>query len=257
MRDDELERLNRVLDDLAAERDPRDRADLTPAEAMLAETAAWLKAGGGTPATPRAEFVDRLGTRLAAAETRPPEPEAAAEDSAPGPSRRGLLGRVAAGAVGLALGGGVGAAAAYEQGRRDGERQEVAEPFRTPLVPADRGRWLDTGQRLADLAPGQAVRFHAGALEGFLVNPGRGRPVYAVSAACTHMGCLLTWLQSTGTFLCPCHGARYRADGTVLSGIARHPLPRLRVRVAPTGRLFIWGVTAHPAVTTPIPYTEP
>lgn len=264
--DDDLERVNRVLDDLAAERDPRDRADLLANEVMLAETAAWLKVAGGTRATPSAEFIDRLGARVAAATAHSARPEAAsASPSEPataatapaGPSRRGLLSRLIVGVAGLTLGAGTGAAAAYERGKHDGARQEAGESFRTPLVPRDRGQWLDTGQTLASIAPGEAVRFHVGALEGFLVNPGQGRPVYAVSAACTHMGCLLTWLSASGGFLCPCHGARYNLDGTVHSGIARHPLPRLRVHVDRAGRLFIWGVTAHPAITTPVPYSEP
>lgn len=44
---DDLERLSRLLDDLAAERDPRDRADLTADEARLAETASLLKGANG------------------------------------------------------------------------------------------------------------------------------------------------------------------------------------------------------------------
>jgi Rieske Fe-S protein len=71
------------------------------------------------------------------------------------------------------------------------------------------------------------------------------------------MGCLISWLDSAGSFLCPCHGAQYNADGTVLSGTARHPLPRLRVRVSTDGRLYVWAVTEHPTITTLAPYTDP
>src|SRR5207302_3808198 len=65
--DDETERLNRLLDDLAAERDPRDRADLSAGDVELAQTAAFLKAARGERSAPAQEFVDRLGKRLAAA----------------------------------------------------------------------------------------------------------------------------------------------------------------------------------------------
>ena len=41
--DEDTERLNRVLDDLAAERDPRERAELSAADVELAQTAAFLK----------------------------------------------------------------------------------------------------------------------------------------------------------------------------------------------------------------------
>ncbi len=257
---DDVERLNRVLDDLAAERDPRDRAALTPEDADLAAVAALLKRAN--PAHGRADdvFVERLGARLSAARQGQESEQEGAEPGAPTPdlSRRRLIGRVAATAAGLAAGAGVGAAggaaAAYDKGKRDGYRQESAEPYDTPLVPGDRGQWLATGHRVADIAPGQAVRFRAGAVEGFLVNPGGGRPLYALSAACTHMGCLISWLDSVGTFLCPCHGARYKSDGAVLDGVARHPLPRLRTHSDAEGRLYVWGVVEHPAVTTLAPY---
>lgn len=57
---DGLERLNRVLDDLAAERDPRDRPFLLPDEAKLAAMAALLKAARDEPATPEAAFLEAL-----------------------------------------------------------------------------------------------------------------------------------------------------------------------------------------------------
>src|SRR5579864_8603064 len=87
-----------------------------------------------------------------------------------------------------------------------------------------RGQWMDTGHTLTTLQPGQTKRFRAGAVEGFVVHPESGGAIYAVSAACTHMGCAISWMAASDTFLCPCHGAQYNADGTVLSGIARHPL---------------------------------
>src|SRR5579871_2388036 len=101
---------------------------------------------------------------------------------------------------------------------------------------------MGTGFTRASLTPGSATRFRAGAIEGFLIAPRDGSAVYAVSAACTHMGCMLSWLDSAGTFLCPCHGAQYQADGSVLSGIARHPLPHLQVRAGLKGELEVWTV---------------
>jgi len=253
---DDVERLNRVLDDLAAERDPRDRAALTPEDAELAEVAALLKGANPAHGRPGDLFVERLGARLAAARQGQEPAQERAEPGAPAPdlSRRRLLGRIAATVAGLAAGAAGGAAAAYDKGKRDGYQQESAEPYDTPLVPGDRGQWLATGHHVADIAAGQAVRFRAGAIEGFLVNPGGGRPLYALSAACTHMGCLISWLDSAGTFLCPCHGAQYKPDGAVLDGVARHPLPRLRLHSDAEERLYVWGVVAHPAVTTLAPY---
>ena len=262
--DDDAERLNRLLDDLAAERDPRDRAGFSAGDVELAQTAAFLKAARGERTAPTAEFVARLGRQLAAASTSREQSQRAGPAPAPGLSRRGLLGRLVAGAAGLVVGAGAGTAvgssvgdkAAYTRGRRDGYQEEVSERFKAPLVPQDRGQWLDTGHSAGSVRPGQAVRFRVGAIEGFVVNPGNGGAIYALSAACTHMGCLVSWLGSAGSFLCPCHGAQYNADGTVLSGIARHPLPRLQVRVGKDGHLYVWAVTSHPTVTTLAPYTD-
>lgn len=265
---DDLERLSRLLDDLAAERDPRDRADLTADEARLAETASLLKGANGERVLPDDAFVEQLGARLAASRAdEPGQPGQTHETDVPshGLSRRGLLGRLAAGAAGLvagagagaSVGGSVAAATAYDKGRRDGYRHAETGPYQAPLVPDDRGAWLDTGQRAQDIAPGHAVHFQVGAHVGYIVNPGGGRPLYALSAACTHMGCLVSWLKDAESFLCPCHGAQYRADGTTLSGVARHPLPRMRLRRDADGRLYVWGVTPHPAITTLAPYRAP
>lgn len=247
---DDLERLSRLLDDLAMERDPADRHALSPDEVEMAEAATFLKAADTGRGNPDDAFVDRLGAHLAATRAAPvdraPDTTTTREH---GVSRRGLIGRVAAVAAGLIVGAGAGDAL-----RGQSDEAAASAPYKTPMVPESHGRWIDLHRQVSAIAPGRAVRFRVGAVEGFLVNPGESRPLYALSASCTHMGCMLSWLDSAGSFLCPCHGAQYNADGTVLTGIARHPLPPLRLRVDPDGGLYVWGVDEHASTTVPTLY---
>jgi isorenieratene synthase len=50
----------------------------------------------------------------------------------------------------------------------------------------------------------------------------------AISLTCTHQGCTVG-RQPDGSFLCPCHGARYDATGKVISGPAQRDLPTFTV----------------------------
>ena len=53
----------------------------------------------------------------------------------------------------------------------------------------------------------------------------------ALSAVCTHLGCVVQWQVEKGEFLCPCHGGRFAPTGSVLGGPPPRPLESLPVTV--------------------------
>lgn len=74
-----------------------------------------------------------------------------------------------------------------------------------------------------------------------------GRPVLVVrtpdglrafSAVCTHLGCVVKWRKGRREFLCPCHGARFDAEGRVMGGPAPRALARLEASEEP-GRIVV------------------
>ena len=55
-------------------------------------------------------------------------------------------------------------------------------------------------------------------------DPANTSQLHAVNPTCTHQGCQVNWRNGQQDFYCPCHGARFAADGQVLQGPARTPL---------------------------------
>jgi len=67
---------------------------------------------------------------------------------------------------------------------------------------------------------------------------GRNREgFFAMSATCTHLGCMTRYMGETGIF-CPCHGSHFNLDGKVVGGPAPRPLPRYQISLA-DGQLVV------------------
>lgn len=63
--------------------------------------------------------------------------------------------------------------------------------------------------------------------------------VYALSAVCTHLGCITRFLSDEKCIACPCHGSRFDLEGNVIHGPAPRPLQWLEVQVDAGGVLVV------------------
>lgn len=87
------------------------------------------------------------------------------------------------------------------------------------------GDRLRRRRRVDDLAPGEGRVIGAGAGQQAVHRDEQG-VLHAVSARCTHLGCIVRWNAGERTWDCPCHGSRFEPDGQVLTGPATQPLER-------------------------------
>jgi cytochrome b6-f complex iron-sulfur subunit len=62
---------------------------------------------------------------------------------------------------------------------------------------------------------------------------------YAVSAVCTHLGCITNWKSERGIIACPCHGSKFTVEGKVIEGPAPRPLPRFLMTLDEQGQIIV------------------
>lgn len=62
---------------------------------------------------------------------------------------------------------------------------------------------------------------------------------YAVSAVCTHLGCITQWKPEVNRIACPCHGSKFKSDGTKIEGPAPRSLPHFLISLTPDGELLV------------------
>jgi thiosulfate dehydrogenase [quinone] large subunit len=162
----------------------------------------------------------------------------------PDPARRALV-LGGAGAAVLAAGAGVLAATTAAVGRalNTSDTTPAAAPPPSPSPspspsakkthkatqqsPAPTGRLLTSA---ADLPVGQALPIRdASGRPAWLLHDSAG--FHALSAVCTHAGCIVN--PQGGELVCPCHGGVYDArTGKVLAGPPPAPLPPVDVTVS-------------------------
>jgi cytochrome b6-f complex iron-sulfur subunit len=53
----------------------------------------------------------------------------------------------------------------------------------------------------------------------------------AVDPTCTHQGCTVNWENGSQDFACPCHGAKFDANGQGIAGPSRKPLRTYEAKI--------------------------
>jgi cytochrome b6-f complex iron-sulfur subunit len=94
--------------------------------------------------------------------------------------------------------------------------------------------------------------FNAGALENF--SPGtvtlnaenrtyivreKEGGIYAISAVCTHLGCVTRWDENKAEIACPCHGTKFSKTGSVIEGPTSKTLPRFSVSLNEKNEIIV------------------
>jgi cytochrome b6-f complex iron-sulfur subunit len=73
----------------------------------------------------------------------------------------------------------------------------------------------------------------------------------ALSAVCTHLGCVLRWKEDAQLFNCPCHNADFNSEGVIQPTPdypwTPPPLPVLQVKVE-DGQVWVLGTSDPPPV---------
>jgi cytochrome b6-f complex iron-sulfur subunit len=147
------------------------------------------------------------------------KPEEHASPELPSFSRRHFLEIVGIGAIGITSVGGIVLSGEYLSPnvvKEPPTRFRIGPPANFPLGSVT----LDKEQKV----------FIVRAKEGYF---------YALSAVCTHLGCIANWKPEEGIVACPCHGSKFDREGRVINGPAPRPLPRFAMSLDDQGTLVV------------------
>jgi cytochrome b6-f complex iron-sulfur subunit len=81
----------------------------------------------------------------------------------------------------------------------------------------------------SEMAEGSAKKIVLRGKAAIVVNS--GGKIYALSAICTHLSCIVNWSEKQKQVVCPCHGAVFDLNGNVIAGPAPKPLITYDVKV--------------------------
>lgn len=154
-------------------------------------------------------------------------------------------------------------------GSADDDLRDLYDPWRVSLQSApkvakanlsvarhfglDHAHAFLPSKRPADLCPDEAVVTRVGKqlVAAYRAQDSR---LHAVSARCTHLGCVVNFNNAEKSWDCPCHASRFGLDGGVLQGPATKPLASIELAddgdsQATTAQSVSEDVNPKPAVT--------
>src|SRR5437764_3749477 len=237
--------LENYIEQLQAGRVAHPPAELTPEQAHIYRMATLFRSASPEESEPRPEFAAGLQARLEQELQQRPrqvEPPTVQRKKERKPlhyvSRRALLGGGAAVAASLVVGAGI--ERAVEQARQGSSPSTPPDPYGGPIIAAGVPTTWHLVAALSDLGD-QAIRFVADTVVGYIIRDdgddgaqNKGK-IIAMSAACTHMGCIVQWQDSDRKFHCPCHGGIFTEYGKVDNhawGVRYlYALPRLKTKI--------------------------
>jgi len=106
------------------------------------------------------------------------------------------------------------------------EDMEIGKPYQFSFTRVQVNGW----ERTATSHGGFALRNSEDAQDLLILN-----------SQCTHLACTVNWNEEAAAYLCPCHDAKFSAQGEVLDGPPPRPLDRFTEhRVTEDGTLEIF-----------------
>jgi len=271
--------LERYIERLQSGKVAHPPTDLTPEQARIYQMAAFFRAADPENIEPRPEFVEHLKQQLLELNTgeipspainplpdeKNARPVVEAPDSAGKKghwrpvrfvSRRRLLMGGAIAAASLVVGGGVEHAIEQQSVAKKANETTSIPPYPATRLEIESGipiTWHFV-VRLADLGQ-SAVRFSAPTLSGYVLRTPQSSKssadpnasITALSAACTHMGCIVQWKDADRSFHCPCHSAVFTETGIHQNLNYRYelpPLPLLQTKVE-DGNIYVMVPQPH------------
>lgn len=248
--------LEHYIEELQAGHVAHPPAELTPSQASIYRMATLFRSSLPEANEPRPEFAADLLARLEQ-ELQQPQPQqlqqSGQSDPTPrtkrrfGLSRRAMLsgGAAIAASLMVGIGGGAMVEHAVESANTNPQGPAAtgtpANTWQPPLVPPSIPTVWHQVTSLAALG-NNAVSFAAGGVVGYVIrdtarnSDSTDGDIIAMSAACTHMGCIVQWQSSDRKFHCPCHGGLFTEDGGVDTNTSApirylRALPRLQTKV--------------------------